>query len=417
MLVGCTDGATDAGTEMEARPSPLTGDYQLLVAVESFGGLLLNLQLEIEAERSSGGETLTQVDLRAANAQGESDVLASVSDVTLGEGGTFELPFGAWTLPGPYAPLGADIDVDVTLEGQFNAPPAPPGMCGIVRGDIVTFDISFGDSTFGGAPVDAPPPPPSCAGPPQEIPRIETCPPLVDGANEDFPSAGLERSFLVHVPDTYDAATPAPLVFSFHGFGGNAAGFLSQEMRDAADAMGAILIVPDGGDRGGTPGFDVVAPPVGNTDLVLFDDLVTCASEQWNIDADRIHSTGMSNGGLMTGYLMSHRDEVLASVAPLSGGISGPYASEDAIPVLATWGGEDDFAFEQDFHQLSRDMVDASRANGQFVIACDHGMGHTYDDGWWSWVFEFLADHPGTLAEEPYTEVPASFPDWCTIAP
>lgn len=33
---------------------------------------------------------------------------------------------------------------------------------------------------------------------------------------------GLERSYILHVPDSYDGRQPVPLILDFHGGGGNA---------------------------------------------------------------------------------------------------------------------------------------------------------------------------------------------------
>ena len=50
------------------------------------------------------------------------------------------------------------------------------------------------------------------------------------------------------------------------------------------------------------------------------------------VDADRVHSTGMSNGGLMTGKLLAQRADVLASATPFSGGVLGDWPDDVTPP-------------------------------------------------------------------------------------
>src|ERR687889_1170380 len=50
--------------------------------------------------------------------------------------------------------------------------------------------------------------------------------------------------YLLHVPETYQTASPAPLMLWLHGAGGNARDFLSSEQQSQADAAGMLLLVP-----------------------------------------------------------------------------------------------------------------------------------------------------------------------------
>lgn len=403
-------------TDGEGTPSERAGLYELAISVTPFGGLLVRFQAEIEAEVGDEGEVLTRFSLRAADGDTVSDVLARDRNIAVGEDGTFSVSLDSFTLPGDFAPLGSDIDLYATLDARFT----DDGFCGDASGEIESFGVDLGASTVGarrwedrddGALVA------SCDGPPPELPRIEDCPALAAGRNDLFPSGGLDRSFELVLPPE-DAVGPHPVLFAWHGFGGDAASFLSPGLEDAAASQGMILIVPEGLDRGGVPGFDVVSPPATNTDLALFDDVLTCVSEQFDVDPERVHTTGMSNGGLMSGYLLATRAERLASVAPLSGGITVDATPAAFPPTLLVWGGPTDEAYDQDFHALAGDAITTLRAADTFVVACEHTDGHALSSGWWAWVVDFLAAHPRDAPAPAWAGgLPESVPDWCVIAP
>jgi polyhydroxybutyrate depolymerase len=60
-------------------------------------------------------------------------------------------------------------------------------------------------------------------------------------------SDGIERGFRLHVPESHDSSTPAPLVLNFHGLGSNA---IQQELYSGligeSDEAGFILATPEG---------------------------------------------------------------------------------------------------------------------------------------------------------------------------
>jgi len=131
---------------------------------------------------------------------------------------------------------------------------------------------------------------------------------------------GVERSYLLYVPSTYDENLPTPLVFNFHGYGSN---FAQQsvygDFKTEAEADGFLIIHPEGledssGIQHFNAGWGTGIDDVGFTEA-LIDDL----SSTYNIDADRIYSTGMSNGGFMSYYLACELSERFAAVASVTG--------------------------------------------------------------------------------------------------
>jgi polyhydroxybutyrate depolymerase len=133
---------------------------------------------------------------------------------------------------------------------------------------------------------------------------------------------GLERTFHVHVPPSYDGS-PTPLVFNFHGYMSNAwqEEFFS-EMTDKSDIAGFIVVYPEGtgivqswnaGDCCGSA-VDDDLDDVGFTDAMI-DDL----AGHLCLDMDRIYATGMSNGGFLSHRLACELSHRIAAVAPVAG--------------------------------------------------------------------------------------------------
>ena len=101
------------------------------------------------------------------------------------------------------------------------------------------------------------------------------------------------RHYLLHVPPTYQADTPTPLVINFHGYGSNSTQEEAlSDMSRKADRAGFLVIYPDGLNHTwyDGPGAN------GKTDQQFVRDLIQHLQDQYTIDPRRIYATGMSNG-------------------------------------------------------------------------------------------------------------------------
>ncbi len=151
---------------------------------------------------------------------------------------------------------------------------------------------------------------------------------------------GRPRSYLVHVPPSYDPAKPTPVVVAFHGAlmnGLSMAWFTGLSRK--ADASGFIVVYPNGVGIGTTALFfnagarPAAAADAGPPDDVKFtdrllDDLASVA----NVDAHRIFATGMSNGGMMANRVAAELSNRIAAAAPVAGTLALP-AIHPARPV------------------------------------------------------------------------------------
>jgi polyhydroxybutyrate depolymerase len=130
------------------------------------------------------------------------------------------------------------------------------------------------------------------------------------------------RSYSVHVPPSYDARRPTPVVLAFHSAAMNGAAMARFcGLDEKADRSGFIVVYPDG--TGSTPLFrywdagGVRGRPSDDVGDVakLLDDLATVV----HVDPGRVYATGMSNGAMMCYRLAAELSGRIAAIAPVAG--------------------------------------------------------------------------------------------------
>jgi predicted esterase len=244
------------------------------------------------------------------------------------------------------------------------------------------------------------------------------CPDFVSGHTTVM---GMETDLLVGEV----GATKGPLLFNWHGTGGNgqqALLQLPQSVKDDITARGGIIIAPNDNDmtRAGQDVTFILNVWYDGQDLAYADHLVGCAVRDHNIDPRQIYVTGCSAGGLMTGVMALTRSGYVAAAAPNSGGVAQPtwmLGDPDHVPaILAMHGGENDTVYVN-FGDTSRAMGDQIVEAGGFFVECNHMVGHCrapaelYEKAW-----DFMKAHPFGLSPEPFAMgVPADYPDYCAI--
>lgn len=131
---------------------------------------------------------------------------------------------------------------------------------------------------------------------------------------------GVDRHYKVVVPPEYDPANPYPVVFAWHGRGGDGAGArLYFKIEEASDGA-AIVVYPDGlpqADMEDQTGWDLTEQGV---DVAFFDAMLADVSATLCVDAGRVFSAGHSFGGFMSNTLGCFRGGVVRAIAPVAGG-------------------------------------------------------------------------------------------------
>ncbi len=130
----------------------------------------------------------------------------------------------------------------------------------------------------------------------------------------------LQRSYILYVPASYVAGTPAPLVLNFHGYTSNANDqMVYGDFRAIADTAGFLLVHPMGTLDGS--GNTYWNSDWGGTvdDIGFTEALIDSLALSYNINMGRVYSTGMSNGGFMSYTLACSLSNRIAAIASVTG--------------------------------------------------------------------------------------------------
>lgn len=197
---------------------------------------------------------------------------------------------------------------------------------------------------------------------------------------------GIERSFLVHVPESVDGSVKVPAVFMIHGTSGSGERFYAiSGWVEKADREGIIAVFPsalsyclgedddqDGsveptefrittkwaaGELGG-PTMPLcsedqisrlpavkqaeIESRVLRDDVAFFDAIVASIIAELPVDPDRMYVTGFSNGGQMAARLMIERSETFAAFALAAGGPAVAGTAARAVSAVLSVGSLDD---------------------------------------------------------------------------
>ncbi len=136
----------------------------------------------------------------------------------------------------------------------------------------------------------------------------------------NFEYDGLNRTYRLYIPDSYDPGVQSPLVLNLHGYGSNN---IEQELygdfRPVADTAGFLVVHPNG-----TPdAFNIMHWNTFGTsnvdDVGFLSALIDTLSANYNINPKRVYSTGMSNGGFMSFSLACFLSDRIAAIASVTG--------------------------------------------------------------------------------------------------
>ena len=138
----------------------------------------------------------------------------------------------------------------------------------------------------------------------------------------NFIHDGIDREYLVYIPNVYDSSESIPLVLNFHGFGGTAYDHYkyTSDMTSLADTANFLLVYPQG--AAGSDGYSHwnIADENSKSDIddlgftsAMIDDLI----QTYNVDTLRIYATGFSNGAAFTYDLACRLSQRIAAIAPV----------------------------------------------------------------------------------------------------
>ena len=174
---------------------------------------------------------------------------------------------------------------------------------GCSRADL--FAITDGPAAQGGAPSELPP---SCPSPPLSA----------GDSIQTLQVGSVSRSFVLHVPRTYDGTKRVPLLVDFHGLGSSGMSELQSSPYPAVtDAEGVVIAFPDGLKGPLGTAWNLGPCCVADVDDVGFvRALVAQVQNAACIDARRVYAVGVLTGGGMVYDLACQTADLFAAVAP-----------------------------------------------------------------------------------------------------
>ena len=157
--------------------------------------------------------------------------------------------------------------------------------------------------------------------------------------DESIMHSGLERTYRIHIPPSFDKTRAMPLIIALHGGGGT--GKKMEELthsgfNELSDKEGFIVVYPDGVERHWNDGRKEVryrAHRQEIDDVGFISTLIDKLVKELNVDKKRVYATGMSNGAMMSHRLACELCDKIAAIAPVTGSL--PEALSDAKPSRA----------------------------------------------------------------------------------
>ena len=136
---------------------------------------------------------------------------------------------------------------------------------------------------------------------------------------------GIDRKYLLYIPEAYNGSEVWPLVFNIHGAGVTRYGQMAEsQMNPVADTAHFIIAYPEATfgplpPIGEAPVWNATGNPNGPDDLGFLDQLLDTISANYAVDLNRVYATGKSQGGVMSYYLACQLPNRVAAVASVSG--------------------------------------------------------------------------------------------------
>jgi polyhydroxybutyrate depolymerase len=130
-------------------------------------------------------------------------------------------------------------------------------------------------------------------------------------------SGGVERSYVLHVPPSYDGTRPVPLVTVLHGLsltGSFMSGYTL--FGEQGDARGFITVFPNA--LGEPPRWNADKAVDQADDVTFLEDLIAKAENDLCIDSERVFVAGYSNGGGMAQRLACEAPDTVAAIGTVA---------------------------------------------------------------------------------------------------
>ena len=169
----------------------------------------------------------------------------------------------------------------------------------------------------------------------QPVPNVQT-----GKVTKELIINGTTREYIIYVPENYTGTSSVPLLLSFHGLTSNMEfNFNYTNFDQLAEDENFIVVHPNGISNTWTVSAN------DDTDIDFIVSLLNQLEEDYNIESNRIYSTGMSMGGFFSFSLACRLSDRIAAVASVTGSMYQPAINNCSpvkpMPILQIHGTED----------------------------------------------------------------------------
>jgi len=134
---------------------------------------------------------------------------------------------------------------------------------------------------------------------------------------------GVERNFILYVPNSWELGANLPLVFVLHGFTQTAQNIMQASgFNEIADENGFFVIYPNGINRAWNTNIGPSSGGSSADDVAFINALIDLMAEQYRINMAKVYSCGFSAGGFMSYRLACELSDRITSVASVGGTVS-----------------------------------------------------------------------------------------------
>jgi len=161
--------------------------------------------------------------------------------------------------------------------------------------------------------------------------------------NGSFLFDGINRSYIVYVPQERSGSAPFPLMIVLHGFTQTGQTIMNySDFNTYAELYGFVAVYPNG--VGNSWNVGVGGGSTAN-DVGFLSALIDTLNQQIGIDLNRVYACGFSNGGFMSYRLACELSDRIAAIGPVAGVmVNAAYdacAPGKAVPVIHIHGTSD----------------------------------------------------------------------------
>jgi polyhydroxybutyrate depolymerase len=153
---------------------------------------------------------------------------------------------------------------------------------------------------------------------------------------------GLERTYFVHLPISYNPSNSYPLIFAMHG--GGLLGYEGIEgqsqLSELSDSENFIVVYPEGLQTLGFRTWNAgdccpSATTLGTDDVGFINSLLEKLKLELSINNKKVYATGFSNGGQLAYKLANRYPNKFASVSAVAGVLQDfPFNPTRKVPII-----------------------------------------------------------------------------------